>query len=246
MFEYVKDLGLMPQRPYTRRKNTDLIILHHFESGASAQAVHAYHISRGHKGIDYNIVVLKSGEVVWGRGLEFEGGHTSNAAPRTKGVNARSVGIACQGNFNLEKMETAQKDALCRVARDVADFYRITDIKGHREISGTDYTDCPGNYYPLGEARDFALMETMEENRPTFHITRNLGRGTKDAPGADEVRAVQRNLGTLGYAAGAADGIFGPRTEGAVKKFQADFGLKADGIVGKNTTRTLGGVWDGN
>ncbi|WP_129692361.1 peptidoglycan-binding domain-containing protein [Gottfriedia acidiceleris] len=31
------------------------------------------------------------------------------------------------------------------------------------------------------------------------------------------------------------DGIFGPVTENAVKKFQASNGLVVDGIVGKNT-----------
>lgn len=245
MFEYVKDLGLAPQRPYTQREKTDLIVLHHFESDASAQAVHAYHISRGHKGIDYNIVVLKSGETVWGRGLAYEGGHTSNAAPRTKGVNARSVGIACQGNFNLYEMGAAQKDALCRVTREVADRYGVTDIRAHREISGADYTDCPGTYFPVDEVRRLALRRQPEESRPTFHITRNLKKGTKDEPGADEVRAIQRNLGALGYAAGPADGIFGPGTERAVKGFQADYGLKTDGIAGKSTIRALGGIWDG-
>jgi len=158
VFEYVKDLGLVPTRPYKKREKTDLIILHHFESNASAQAVHAYHISRGHKGIDYNIVVLKNGDVVWGRGLEFEGGHTSNTAPRTKGVNARSVGIAAQGNFNLEKMETAQKEALKRIVADVVMCYGLTSTKQiitHKEIAGTDYTDCPGTYYPADEIREY-------------------------------------------------------------------------------------------
>lgn len=158
MLEYVKDLELEFARNLTKRDKTDLIVLHHFESGASAQAVHAYHISRGHKGIDYNIVVLKNGDVVWGRGLEFEGGHTNNSEPRTRGVNARSVGIACQGNFNLEKMRAAQKDALKRIVADVVRHYNFSSIKQivtHKEIAGTDYTDCPGTYFPADEIREF-------------------------------------------------------------------------------------------
>jgi hypothetical protein len=158
MFGYIKDLGLEPKRPYTERDKTDLIALHHFESDASAQAVHAYHISRGHNGIDYNIVVLKNGDVVWGRGLEYEGGHTNNSVPKTRGVNARSVGIACQGNFNLEEMGAAQKDMLKRVVADVVRHYNFSSIKQivtHKEISGVDYTDCPGTYFPADEIREF-------------------------------------------------------------------------------------------
>ena len=38
---------------------------------------------------------------------------------------------------------------------------------------------------------------------------------------------------------GAADGIFGPKTDVAVKKFQEKQGLVVDGIVGKNTRAEL-------
>ncbi|MCM3594926.1 peptidoglycan-binding protein [Metabacillus idriensis] len=49
------------------------------------------------------------------------------------------------------------------------------------------------------------------------------------------VASIQRTLACLGYSPGAADGIFGSGTERAVKEFQADKGLSADGIVGKDT-----------
>jgi hypothetical protein len=243
MFAYVKEAGLIPERPYTKREETDLIVLHHFESGASAQAVHAYHISRGHKGIDYNIVVLKSGEVLWGRGLEYEGGHTSNTAERTRGVNARSVGIACQGNFNLEKMGAAQKDALCRITRDVANFYGIREIKSHREISGTDYTDCPGTYFPTDEVRAYALHGTEEPewSPPTFHITKVLKKGMDDP----EVMHITRNLTALGFIDRNCTSIFDDAVERAVRTFQRQYRLKEDGIVGRQTTAALGGEWDG-
>jgi len=55
----------------------------------------------------------------------------------------------------------------------------------------------------------------------------------------DAVVDLQARLTALGYDVGAADGQFGPRTDGAVRQFQADHGLVVDGIVGPNTWAAL-------
>ena len=46
-------------------------------------------------------------------------------------------------------------------------------------------------------------------------------------------------LNNLGYDTGGVDGIFGRKTRSAVKAFQKANGLKADGILGKNTITAL-------
>ena len=46
-------------------------------------------------------------------------------------------------------------------------------------------------------------------------------------------------LNLNGYACVSADGIFGPKTDAAVKKWQKDHGLKADGIIGPKTWASL-------
>ena len=43
----------------------------------------------------------------------------------------------------------------------------------------------------------------------------------------------------LGYYGGAVDGIFGPATEGNVRRYQRNFGLAQDGIVGPLTWESL-------
>jgi DNA invertase Pin-like site-specific DNA recombinase/lysozyme family protein len=53
------------------------------------------------------------------------------------------------------------------------------------------------------------------------------------------VRALQRTLRRLGWRPGRVDGLFGPRTEVAVKRLQAAAGLAVDGIVGQQTRRAL-------
>ena len=45
------------------------------------------------------------------------------------------------------------------------------------------------------------------------------------------VRQTQKLLASLGYRPGAPDGIEGPKTRGAIRKFQADHGVLADGKV---------------
>ena len=56
---------------------------------------------------------------------------------------------------------------------------------------------------------------------------------------ATEIRRLQQRLTALGYATGGIDGVFGPATKGALKRFQADHGLDADGIVGPATKAAL-------
>ena len=53
------------------------------------------------------------------------------------------------------------------------------------------------------------------------------------------VRKLQKRLKVLGYNAGTADGVFGPRTEAAVKEFQRSKDLEDDGIVGPMTWKAL-------
>ena len=59
----------------------------------------------------------------------------------------------------------------------------------------------------------------------------------RDARG-DDVRRLQRALAASGFAV-AADGVFGPNTEGVVKRFQESRGLVADGVVGPGTWGAL-------
>jgi DNA invertase Pin-like site-specific DNA recombinase/peptidoglycan hydrolase-like protein with peptidoglycan-binding domain len=56
---------------------------------------------------------------------------------------------------------------------------------------------------------------------------------------ANRVRVLQRALGELGWAPGRVDGMFGPRTEAAVLRFQAATGLAVDGAAGPQVWNAL-------
>jgi cell wall-associated NlpC family hydrolase len=74
-----------------------------------------------------------------------------------------------------------------------------------------------------------------------------LGRDGPNPPGrllrqgsrGEDVRWVQRRLQVHGIDPGPADGVFGPRTDAAVRAFQRAKGLQVDGIVGPHTTKAL-------
>lgn len=61
-------------------------------------------------------------------------------------------------------------------------------------------------------------------------------RGGEVSPG---VRDVQERLARLGHYTGPVDAHFGPDTEAAVRAFQRERGLAADGMVGRETWRAL-------
>ncbi len=56
----------------------------------------------------------------------------------------------------------------------------------------------------------------------------------------NQVKTVQQKLKNWGYYSGSVDGVYGPKTKAAVKQFQKNNGLVADGIVGSKTAAALG------
>ena len=64
------------------------------------------------------------------------------------------------------------------------------------------------------------LFQQGSRGRSVFLIQRDLNRISQNFPAIPKI---------------AADGIYGPMTEAAVRKFQSVFGLEPDGIVGRNT-----------
>ena len=84
---------------------------------------------------------------------------------------------------------------------------------------------------------------------PTWvHFDKRFGRPACGTAGYPLIRRgsistyvliAQDDLNTLGFPTGGLDGIFGSRTEEAVRNYQISRGLSSDGIVGCNTWRSL-------
>ena len=63
---------------------------------------------------------------------------------------------------------------------------------------------------------------------------------SKNGSTGAEVKAIQETLKDRGLYSGSIDGIYGAGTQAAVKKFQKQQGLTADGIAGHLTLKRLG------
>ena len=77
-----------------------------------------------------------------------------------------------------------------------------------------------------------------------YHDTRpfaGLGSGYSRPGGSDLTREIQQRLRALGFQPGPVDGLFGPRTERAVRNFQESRGVEPDGVVRGETLRRLRG-----
>src|SRR5687767_14508955 len=65
------------------------------------------------------------------------------------------------------------------------------------------------------------------------------GQGYALADGSTQVKVLQRRLRVLREGPGPIDGIFGPRTEAAVRRLQLRSGIAVDGLVGPQTRAAL-------
>jgi len=73
-------------------------------------------------------------------------------------------------------------------------------------------------------------------------VSNNLSIETLSRYGSsgNEVKQIQTRLKSWGYYNGAVDGVYGSKTQAAVKSFQRANGLTADGVAGSKTLAAIG------
>ena len=123
-----------------RNGNPPGIVLHHAASNGGVEDVHNYHLSLGWAGIGYHFYVRKDGSVYRGRPEEWLGAHTT-------GHNDK-IGICAEGNFEVDQMSAAQRNAIIELLEYLHDKYGKLPVYGHRDL---DATACPGKNYPFTE-----------------------------------------------------------------------------------------------
>ena len=94
----------------------------------------------------------------------------------------------------------------------------------------------------------WAYVEPISQTPTWVHFDKRFGKPACSTGGfmqlkrgsiSNYVCIAQDDLNTLGYSTGGLDGIFGARTQDAVRRYQQNVGLTSDGIVGCNTWRSL-------
>lgn len=100
---------------------------------------------------------------------------------------------------------------------------RLPGYSGNLDLDKAYITGEQWNMYASGE------IEPQPTSLPI------LKKGSRN----EYVRNWQLFLNLNGYNCGAVDGIFGPKTEAAVKEWQKSHGLVADGIIGPKTWGTI-------
>jgi hypothetical protein len=185
MFEYVKDPGLKPVRPYVKKKYTDIIMIHHEGVPGDGDgddddvtAIHKVHIKRGYKAIGYGFVIEEDGTIWLGRGPDVESGGTKDAL----GYNSHVVDIVFIGNYSENNLPPVMKEAGKRLVRDLIAYFKlagkggpIKKILGHKDV---DNTQCPGTQFPLAE---FKSLLTEPAPAPTPAPTGTYYRVRKSA-----------------------------------------------------------------
>lgn len=207
------DVGLK-FKSLSYRNKPELIVLHHAAAAnCSVEDIHKWHLNKGWAGIGYHYYVRKDGSIYRGRPENAIGAHCP-------GVNAKSIGICAEGNFEVEQMPGVQKEAIIALCQDIRSRYNIKDIKAHRELKATA---CPGKNYPFAEIKEAATQNTAKPkvvDNDTLELQKTLNRlKIRDEKGNVLVE----------------DGKYGSRTRSAVKRFQSICNIEVDGKAGPIT-----------
>ena len=198
----------------------------------AVKAFERHHMdANGWNAIAYNWLIDEEGVIYEGRGA----GVVSAA---TRPYNSRTESICYTGD-GTQQIPEATIQAFEWLVADIQKRYsNKLWLKGHQELASTS---CPEKY----------MMEWVRQHRtgnkvvqPTkkpapkkpAKTTRLVKLGSRGA----HVKMMQTQLNNNGFKL-AVDGIAGPQTIGALKKYQLRSGLVVDGLCGKNTWKALYG-----
>src|SRR5690348_7412644 len=138
----------------------------------------------------------------------------------------------------------ANGDAVAEVRRVLAGLGLIANVDPSVESSYDDATELAVRHFQ--QRRGLSVDGIV--GRETWSALagarwqlgdRVLAHNATNPLGGDDVVSLQEQLLEMGYDIVRPDGLFGRRTEGALRAFQHDYGLTPDGICGPATLRAL-------
>lgn len=176
---------------------------------------------------------IDTGRSAWHCGGGLQDAGTANGGARLHGIckNQNSIGIelcCTRKNGKIVPSDTAIKTAVPLVKWLMQKY----NIPASRVIRHFDVTGkcCPNGYTSASAWAKLHKTLTGSSKVSSATIT-VLKKGSK----GNSVKTIQKNLNKLMKSGLETDGIFGAKTETAVKKFQKKYKLEVDGIVGAKT-----------
>lgn len=227
----------------TYRKESDIttIAVHHsLTKSGDAHAFARYHVNtNGWSRMGYSFVIKKDGTIQWAA-------NPNVVTPHVGKHNKYSIGICLVGDFRSEQPTSEQRNSLYGLIKVLKEqLPSIKYIKGHSEFGGYEWKECP--CINMDEVRQCYAGYTVQSNPDPAPSpqpapkTAGDGEAIVPYPGhfikrgsrEKDVERIQRAVGVT------PDGVFGPKTEAAVKAYQSRHGLVVDGIVGPQTWNTM-------
>lgn len=191
----------------------DLFVSNHFNAGG---------------GDGYEALVYNQKRVELGRIFEK---YVKETGQNSRGVKLRpGLTVLSKTNMPAIMNEGAFVDNL----KDIQDWNEDAEMV----VLGIAYAKAAAEFLKL-EAKPQPKPEPAPVSRYTLSL-RPLAKGDT----GEDVKALQNLLNAAGskYNIGTADGIFGAKTDAAVRAYQRDKKLTVDGIAGAATMGTLLGV----
>lgn len=219
---------------YVPPSSRAFFVLHH-SGGPVDQTVRAIQDwcmdGRGFNDIDYNHLVRGStGEIYEGRGWDIEGAHTVGFNRSGVGVCIIGTDVASEAARTAVRWLNDQYNARCglRLLR-----------RGHRDLDPP--RTCPGDHNEAWMLAGMPVANPLPAPVPAGKddIVTNLPT-LKNGASSYQVRCLQGllNVTPRNYAL-RVDGVFGDRTEQAVRNEQRLHLLAVDGIAGHDTWSML-------
>ena len=223
---------------YLNKKRVVGIAVHHSgvkngPKGVTAvKAFERHHMdANGWNAIAYNWLIDEEGVIYEGRGAGVVSAATRPYNSRTESICYTGDGTKPIPEATIESFEWLVADIQKRYSNKLW-------LKGHQELASTS---CPEKY----------MMEWVRQHRtgnkvvqPTkkpavkkpAKTTRLVKQGSRGA----HVKMMQTLLNKNGFKL-TVDGVAGPLTIGALKKYQLRSGLQVDGLCGKQSWKALYG-----
>lgn len=177
-----------------------------------------------------------------------------------KATNSNTINIEMCGNKSGVASYKTQENAIA-LGKELIEKYNIPqeNVIRHFDVIGKQ---CPA-YFCYSDVNNKAwekFKSKLEEDKfkkPSTtwikNVQKKLGAKVDGIAGAETlsktiklskwtnskhsvVKQVQNRLKSLGYNCGESDGVYGEKTEAAVKLLQKDIGIKEEGWIGKGQT----------